>query len=184
MRISVKILSVLFFIAFFGQAQASVSAVMAKITSLYTNILCHELGHATVNKILFNDPIDMQAGIFTPVTLVNNSAAKIKLGLLPISGFAKVHPQPLKTKAEKLKMLAVILAGPLSGSLSSLILKNFIETCLPMTKFTKELVLEFKLLTIGSWIEFLPIKLSFIKTDGWQAIKLIFSLMENKEVTL
>jgi len=184
MRLSVKILLILFFIAIFGQAQASVSTTIAKISAFYTNIFCHELGHATVNKLAFNERINMQVGIVAPVTLVDNPKTKIKLGLLPVIGFAHVHAQALKTRTEKLKMLAVILAGPISGSLSSLFFKAFIEKCLPITNFTTTLLKEFKDLIKISWYDLIPLNLGFIKTDGWQTAKLILSLMNNTEVSL
>jgi hypothetical protein len=183
MRLSAKILSTSLFV-FFGQAQASVSTTIAEISTFYINIFCHELGHATVAKLAFNDPINIQAGIVAPISLVDNPKAKIKIGLLPVSGFAQVNNKALKTKTEKLKMLAVILAGPISGFSSSLILKKIIEKCLPITNLTTTLLNVFKQLAEASWFDLVPFKVGTIKTDGWQAIKLLFSLTNNKEITL
>jgi len=119
----------------YGKKAAIIATDIATAVCLSMGLtLMHELGHAVTAKIAYGAPIDITLGTTEP----NNGTILAQIGGLKIKGLNPWGGNTLSTDLSPafrmqnpLKESAIMIAGPLSGALSSYTALKFIQKYCP-----------------------------------------------------
>ena len=95
-------------------------------------VIVHELGHALAAKLVYDTPFDIHIGV--DAFAQKKTAPWIQLPGFAIhslnlwkGGYACYKAQPLVTTADKLKRIAVVVAGPIAGLVGTVIAHKIVN---------------------------------------------------------